>query len=96
MSLQCELKPNKLPIFKSKDGKTLAVNIEPTWLKLPKELGGKRVNIQEIFTAKVCKCGKHPAKVFVLERDYIAVECINQYMWIRKPNDIEAFKKIMM
>lgn len=95
MSMQAEIKPNEPYVFKSKDGKTLAVNAEPTWLKLPKELGGKKVQVEEIFTAKVCKCGKHPAKVFILESDYIAVECINQYMWIRRPNDIAAFKRIM-
>ncbi len=45
MSFQCEMKPNTLPIFKSKNGKAIAVNVEPTWLKLPKELGRKKVNI---------------------------------------------------
>lgn len=94
MSLECEMKAGQMPVYKSKNGKVLAVGrIEPQWIKLPPELGGRKVEITETFIARICKCGKHPAKVLILKRDYIVVECTNGYMWINKPDNIEEFKR---
>ena len=99
MSLECETKPGQLPVYKSKDGLTLAIGMEPTWIKLPPELSGasgRKVSIKETFIAKVCKCGKHPAKVLILDCDYMVVECLTiGYMWMTKPSNIEGFKRLM-
>ena len=96
MSLQCKLKPGQSPVYRSEDGDILAVGCKPQWIKLPKQLGGRRVNILDSFVARSCKCGKHPANVMILDCDYMIVECTNGYMWMNKPNDIEQFKKTMM
>ncbi len=89
-----KVKPGDRPIYKSKEGVYLNMNMDPTWINLPNELGGKRVNVQDIFVAKVCKCGQHPAKVFILEGNYLVVECpINGWTWCQKPHNIEEFKR---
>ncbi len=96
MSFQCKQKPNEIPVYKSKDGHSLAVGMEPEWMKLPKELGGRKVNVKEVFTAKVCKCGKHPAKIYILNCDFMVVECKSGYMWMNAPLNVEEFKNQMI
>ena len=97
MSLQCDIEPGQLPIFKSDDGKIMAIGCKPQWIKLPQELGGTKSNIIDSFVAKVCKCGKHSANVMILDCNYMVVECTtNGYMWMTKPSNIEQFKKTMI
>ena len=91
---ECTSKPGEKPIFKSEDGCGLLVNAPPTWIRLPKSLGGAKSNIIENFTLKKCKCGGHPAKVQVLEGKYMVIECLRDgFMWMEKPDNMEEFKK---
>ena len=98
MSFKGVIKPGQLPILKSEDGNVMLVGSKPEWIKLPKTLGGTKVNITESFIAKACKCGgNHSAKVMLLDCEYMVVECPTKgYTWMAKPKDIEAFKMIMM
>ena len=69
------VKPGQTPIYQSMEGLFFTgLNMEPTWIDLPPELGGQRVNVLDVFMAKVCKCGLHPAKVLILEGQYLVVE----------------------
>ena len=67
------------------------------WIRLPNTLGNRKVNVLETFIAKNCKCEKHPAKVFILDCEYMCVECttVNQFMWMKRPDNLEQFKKDM-
>jgi hypothetical protein len=89
------VKPGHTPIYKSNDGIYLtATKMDPTWIQLPPELGGQKVNVEEVFMAKVCQCGQHPAKVFILEGDYLVTECtIKGWTWCKKPPNLEQFKR---
>ena len=64
------------------------------WVKLPKELGGKKVNVIDEFIAKSCKCCNHQSRILILDCDYMCIECsLNLgFMWFKKPTDIESFK----
>ena len=59
---------------------------------LPPELGGKESAIVDTLTVRRCKYGKHPARVTVLDAPYMVVECLDKFMWMQKPNDVEDFK----
>jgi hypothetical protein len=66
---------------------------------LPPQLGGKKLNVLKIFYVKSCRCGTHSnAKVFILEDDYMVVECRKGeggYIWMKKPPDLDSFKRAM-
>ena len=68
--------------------------IPSTWVKLPKELGGKKVNVLDDFRSSSCKCGKHSARILILDRNYVCVECSKTkgFYWLKTPKDINQFK----
>jgi len=73
----------------SKDGKTLIVSekIEKRWIKLPKQLGEKRVDIKESFKV-ICVCKKHITRLYILDCEYMTMYCDeNGWAWLRKFND---------
>lgn len=91
------LKPgdSSVPTYTSEDGLTMAVGVSPTFMVLPKELGGKRANILETIEGRGCRCGgRHDSKVHVLEGDYMVAECKDKgWMWMRKPQDLASFRE---
>lgn len=94
IQLQCDTKSGEQPIFKSDDGRCLAVDEKPTCVWLPGYLGGDRVTVLDTFMIKNCRCGTHPAKVQIFEGKYMVMECLKDgLLWIEKPKDIETFKK---
>lgn len=89
-------------IYPSHKGETkhawLKLPETPTnWVRLPKQLGGRKVNVVDEFIATSCKCGNHPSKILILDCDYMCVECSKNpgFMWMNKPTDIEKFKTTM-
>lgn len=91
MSLECDLKSGEVPLYNSGDEAT------PQWIRLPKELGGKRAKVIDNFVAKQCICNKHPARVYILDGEYAVVECLTKgFAWIKKPDDISSFKRGLM
>lgn len=72
-------------------------DVPTNWVKLPKQLGGRKVNVCEEFISKNCKCGNHPSRVLILDCDYMCIECSKNlgFMWFKKPADIEQFKRHM-
>ena len=91
------LKPGEQPVYKSPEGICFThANMEPTWIQLPFELGGKKVAVIEKFKAKVCPCGEHPTTVTILEGNYMLVECSTKgWTWFPKPPNLEQFKQIL-
>ena len=71
IQLQCDTKSGEQPIFKSDDGRCLAVDEKPTCVWLPGYLGGDRVTVLDTFMIKNCRCGTHPAKVQIFEGKYM-------------------------
>jgi hypothetical protein len=86
-------------VLRSRDGKFLFAgkDMRPTHMRLPKQLGGKQSNITDSFVATVCKCGEHPARVYILEADYMVMGCttVDQWAWMKKPSCVAAFKAMM-
>jgi hypothetical protein len=88
-------------IQKSPDGKLLLFNVPPETFTLPPELGrgNEKLKVVDIFFANSCKCGTHGnTKIFVLEKEFIIVDCLKRkgFLWIKKPKDMEEFKKSLM
>lgn len=58
---------------------------EPKSMELPDKLGGNVALVQEIYVGTMCPCCSQPSKMYVLEGDYIAVECKkNGRSWLKK------------
>ena len=41
------------------------------WVKLPKQLGGRKVNVLDEFISKTCKCGDHSSRILILDCDHM-------------------------
>lgn len=77
-----------------KDGNK-KVTIDPTWVELPAQFGGKRSNVKETFYIKKCVCGDELlTRVVTTESNHMVVECLKRgFAWMEKPKDISKFKK---
>ena len=57
----------------------------PTWVKLPKQLGGAKKKVLRYFDIEYCQCGTHPTTVYELEDNYIVCKCDkNGYVFAQK------------
>ena len=82
---------------KGKDGKTLLIgnNIKKDWIKLPKEIGGQKIDVEDSFITH-CFCGKHSATLYVLKKKYMTINCSTrkQWLWFVRPNNIKDLDKM--
>ncbi len=72
-------------------GATLFVNTDISWMELPAQLGGARLNILRRRVLPVCVCGqRHPngTTEFTLERDWLCCHCpVRGFAWLRRRRD---------
>jgi hypothetical protein len=78
---------DKIHKGKSADVKNTMIvgETKKVWIKLPKELGGKKANVKETIKSVPCKCGKHTTDVYLLDSIYSTMYCdtVGQWAWIK-------------
>lgn len=76
---------SSIGIGKGDKGDYYLTNEEPSWMRLPKELGSKKVSVISSRVMK-CKCGEHMTKVYELENKMLCFYCekAKGYAWASK------------
>lgn len=60
-------------------------NRHPDWIRLPKQLGGQKKKVIDIYNIDKCKCGKHPTTIYELEGNYFTCKCDkNGYIFVKR------------
>lgn len=80
-------------VHKSLDDKNMIAlgKLKKEWIKLPKELGGKKCKVLSEIDIK-CGCNKHNTVLYRLEGKYDTVNCkIKGWMWMNKFTDEEIY-----
>jgi hypothetical protein len=54
----------------------------PTWIRVPKEMGGQKKKVLRKYDMEFCRCLTHPTTIYELEDDIIVCRCdINGYIF---------------
>lgn len=97
MATQMETSDDYIYSLDNKNGTHSVVigdNIKKDWIKLPKELGGKKQKITETIKS-YCTCGKHITNIYILEGKYTTMYCntVKQWAFVESPD--EQLKKAL-
>ena len=82
-------------VTKEKTKSYILGDSDKKWIQLPKQLGGKRVDVIEKIKNTMCKCGKHITDIYILDSKYSTMNCktMGQWMWVETPN--EEFRQML-